>query len=867
MRPRRFGLRIGLPSRCLPAVAGVIALLMPLFAPAASPAPFDLAGPTLHVLVTRGNTYLPASQVPSLAEGDKLWIKPEFPKSQSARYLMVAAFLRGSTNPPPEDWFFPCKTWTSECKNRGLTVTVPEGAQQVLIFLAPETNGDLKSLINAVRGRPGAFVRSTQELNQVALDRSRLDAYLDNVNKLNWSSPNQLSEVAPLLARSLSVKVDAQCLEKRASLQASCLTAGKDSLILADGHSMTLSRSLTEGAAADLVLKAAALPEAGAGAYSPYVSSVLDIVRIFDSFRTAQYEYIPALVTHRGDQLALTLNAVPSFYDPKSVLVVALPSVEPAQPPPLRAVNPQNIYCASRSELVLPVTGAPLVYSTAYAHDVSLNLQTAEGQSFHLRAQADPARGGYVVNTRGVPSGALGSSVQGRLRGFWGFDTFEGPVFELRNAQANAWALAKGDEKALIVGREDTVHLQSAGVSCVDEIMLRDPDGKELRTQWKAVGPNEVEVTLPLQNVNPGPLTLLIGQSGMRDRQSLPLTVFSAPSSIDEFKLHAGDTHGVLVGTRLDEVASLSIGNLVFSPGELNTEQGRDRLTVHALDAVAATALDANKRVTVMVTLEDGRTITRAAIIGDQRPSVELLARSVLPSESTQTRHIELSGPDEIPHDARLSFSLRAISPKSFARDQVFEVATQDETFSTTLSLANGAVRLENSRVALVTFNPAKAFGFSAFGPLKLRTIAGDTQGDWQPLATLVRLPALQTLSCPYDQNQACRLSGADLFLIEAISADPQFRRAVAVPDGFPGAQIVVPQPEEDRLYVRLRDNPSVANVVTLPVSRTGTPPQPPAPEEARDPVASGDVQPPPDADGTTQAAPSAGTASVPTPN
>ena len=246
MRPRRFGLRIGLSSRCLPAVAGVIALLMPLCAPAASPAPFDLAGPTLHVLVTRGNTYLPASQVPSLAEGDKLWIKPEFPKSQSARYLMVAAFLRGSTNPPPEDWFFPCKTWTSECKNRGLTVTVPEGAQQVLIFLAPETNGDLKSLINAVRGRPGAFVRSTQELNQVALDRSRLDAYLENVNKLNWSSPNQLSEVAPLLARSLSVKVDAQCLEKRASLQASCLTAGKDSLILADGHSMTLSRSLTE---------------------------------------------------------------------------------------------------------------------------------------------------------------------------------------------------------------------------------------------------------------------------------------------------------------------------------------------------------------------------------------------------------------------------------------------------------------------------------------------------------------------------------------------------------------------------------------------------------------------------------------------
>ncbi len=76
----------------------------------AAPAPFDLAGPTLDVKITRGTETRSASEVPNLAAGDRIWIKADFPATQSAHYLMVIAFLSGSTNPPPESWFFPCKT-------------------------------------------------------------------------------------------------------------------------------------------------------------------------------------------------------------------------------------------------------------------------------------------------------------------------------------------------------------------------------------------------------------------------------------------------------------------------------------------------------------------------------------------------------------------------------------------------------------------------------------------------------------------------------------------------------------------------------------------------------------------------------------
>jgi hypothetical protein len=144
----------------------------------AGPAPFDLAGPGLDVDVTRGALTLPVTRVPTLSAGDRLSIRPLLPSTQSAHYLLVTAFLRGATNPPPEGWFFKCKTWTRQCVHDGLTITVPQEAQQVLVFLAPQTGGDFKTLVDAVRGRPGAFVRASQDLNQAALDRSRLENYL-----------------------------------------------------------------------------------------------------------------------------------------------------------------------------------------------------------------------------------------------------------------------------------------------------------------------------------------------------------------------------------------------------------------------------------------------------------------------------------------------------------------------------------------------------------------------------------------------------------------------------------------------------------------------------------------------------------------
>jgi hypothetical protein len=800
----------------------------------AGPAPFDLAGPLLQVKVTRGAQTLPASEVPNLLAGDLIWIKADLPASQSAHYLMVTAFLSGSTNPPPPSWFFPCKTWTGKCADEGLTVTVPEGAQQVLVFLAPQTAGDLKTLVNAVRGRPGAFVRTSQDLNQAALDRSRLERYLAAIRALSDADPAKLAESAPLLARSLAIKVDEKCLDRPPALQASCLGQGQETLILNDGHSTSIVEALTSGPGSDLAMEASYTPQLSYGYYSPYIASVLDIARIFDSFRTAQYQYIPALATPRGDHLALALNAAPSFHNPQSVLVVALPAVEQPQLPPLHAVNPKDIYCAGKTALVLPVDGAPLVFSTAYAHDLTLSLTGKDGKSIDLPATPDAVQGGYVIDTAALHSAALGDSVHASLRGYWGFEPYRGPSFVLMNAHSKIWELAAGDEDALVVGRQDTVHLRADSVSCVDGIMLKDPAGKELKAEWKSVKPNELEVKLPLQGASPGAMTLLVSQYGVTDPQPILMQAFSEAGHFDGFAMHAGDAQGILKGSRLDEVASLSIRNLIFVPGELSTRSGADELPMVAQDPQAAASLKQERSIGAKVTLKDGRVLPLSGTVDSPRPRVALIGQSVQPSPSSKESNIQLADQGELPQDAVLTFAVRAQWPAAFTREETIEVATTDESSSTILSFSNGGMTLENSQVAVATFNPAKAFGASAFGPLRFRVQAKTISGDWQPLGNLVRLPILKDLTCPSTPELKCKLSGTNLYLVDSLSNDPGFAHPVQVPDGFLGAALPVPHPAAGSLYVRLRDDPAVINATSFEVQQLPPTSKDPARSAAR---------------------------------
>jgi hypothetical protein len=122
----------------------------------------------------------------------------------------------------------------------------------------------------------------------------------------------------------------------------------------------------------------------------------------------------------------------------------------------------------------------------------------------------------------------------------------------------------------------------------------------------------------------------------------------------------------------------------------------------------------------------------------------------------------------------------------------------------------------EDSQVAVVTFEPAKAFDASTFGPLRFRLVQGGVAGDWQPLTTLVRLPALRSLKCAAEAKRGCELEGSNLFLIDSIASEPGFGRPVVVPEGFTASQLHVPSPVAGRLYVKLRDDRQAVNEIIV---------------------------------------------------
>ena len=827
---------------------------------AQNPAPFDLNGPRIDMRVTRSGKTLPIAAVPNLQPGDKVWVHPELPPSQSAHYLLVVAFLRGSTNPPPEDWFLKEETWQKKVSSEGIHFTVPADAQQTLLFLAPETGGDFKTLRNAVRGRPGSFVRASQDLNQASLDRSRVQTYLNSVRETSQTDPKSLEATSKLLARSLTLKVKQDCFELPAAEQEQCLTQNSESLVMTDGHESMVS-ALTNGPGSDLATQLSYAPTAGAGYYSAYVGAVIDMAKLLEGLRTAEYQYIPALTFPKEDALELKLNNPPSFHNPKSVIVVALPAVETAQLPPLHAIDPKEVSCLQGPGVVLPVEGAPLVYSTGLAHSLALHVEGKSGRSIDLPVRAVASKGGLVVDASAVPDAKLDPHVVGKIVGMWGFDRLDGPSFNLNVPHPTTWRLDKADANSLVVGRDDDVRLHGNGAACVAEIQLRDSTGKETKAEFKMVKPDELEVKVPMASAATGDAGLLVRQRGLESPDQVAIQAYAQAGHLDALHFHAGDSTASLVGTRLDEVASVQLNDVHFTPGELTHSGDKDTLMLKAADPKAAAGLPANLRATAHVLLKDGRAMELENTVSGHRPQVMLASKSVEAAPDASSL-VHLVDPNELPVGGKVTFVLKTVALPGFSRSDKVEVQSEDQTLHTTLEVSDGSLVLQDSSTMLGSFDPLKSFGPSAFGKLQLRAVdASGSPGDWIPLGTLVRVPLIASVKCARatraaaaataaaatraanagdapatteasgppppvndastppanDPSAQCTLNGTSLFLIDSISSDPQFTHSVSVPDGYTNPTLAVPRPSSGELYLHLRDDPAIANTITVP--------------------------------------------------
>jgi len=584
--------------------------------------------------------------------------------------------------------------------------------------------------------------------------------------------------------------------------------------VLDDGHSQSMVAALTSGASSDLIGQLSNTRLAGGGYYSPYVGAVVDLARIMGSLHTATYQYIPALAVSKDDHLNLKLNNPPSFLKPKSVLVVGLPAVETARFPPLHAVDPNQVSCLQSPSLVLSVEGAPLVFSTSLAHDFTLQVQSDAGSIIELPATANATRGGFLIDAHALQGTQVDGPLRGKLQGFWGFQTFAGPVFILQSAHSSPWKVPTADQSALIVGREDTLHLQSNNAACVEGVSVRDAKGTITKASWRLEKPNQLEVQVPLKNALPGSATILVNEFGLIAPDEVPLIAYAESGHMDRFIINAGDQQGVLTGTRLDEVASLELNGIRFAPVSLSRAEQNDELRLSA--SSSAGTMQFEQTLVAHVGLKDGRGLDVPAIVAPARPKVALLNKSIQAGPTLSAVHLE--NPDDLPQDGHLVFLLHAEIPETFPRTEKIEVGAADNSFNILLSVSDGDLVLQDAHNVLATLDPLKSFGPSAFGPLRFRPVdANGAKGDWQSLVTVVRTPSLKEIHCPAKSDEQCTLIGTKLFLIDSVAADPEFKHAVSIPIGFAETSVSVPRIAGTPVYFKLRDDPSVANTVILP--------------------------------------------------
>lgn len=773
----------------------LLALVAAMPGHAQQQAGFDLEGPGLAVTVSRGAVALPLSAVPALREGDRLTVRAVLPEDQSARYRLIVAFLRGATNPPPKDWFHETESWRE--KRATLALTVPAGAEQALVFLAPEVGGGFEAVRNAVRGRPGVFVRAAQSLHLAGLDQARLDAFVTAIARIGEAQPERLGTAAPVLAKALGIKLNAECLTRPRALQAACLTQNRDTLVLQAQRGSTLTETLT-GAPVDLAYRIAATPEGGAGYYSPYIGLARDVARLFGAFRSAQYQYLPALVSGSGETLGLRLNAAPSFQNPRSVLVAPLP---PVGEDPLPRFQPaaRDAVCLARPGAVLPLEDAALLYATGYARDLHLRATGPDGRERDLPVIADAELGGLRLSG---PAG--GEAVTGGvLRGHWGFEPFAGPRLPAR-LDAGDWKMA--NDGAVVVGREQTLTLTGGAPACIEAIALSKGGGAPKTLMWKPGDADTVQVTLPLSDTPPGPLTLSVARYGTSPPQQIALNGRTEASRIDRLTIHRGDRAAVLTGARLDQVKMVEIGGARFAPDTLSRGEGADRLTLRS-EAVPSIE---DERATGVVALSNGRSARVTAAIERARPAATILNREARHATPAGAIAIDLP-PALVADEGRLAFSMRVIDGPV---DAIEIEASEGERKR--IDIASGALQRLGNDVVVGALSPHTMFGRHVSGTLRYRVLRGEVASDWAPLATVVRLPTLTGHACAGDR---CRLTGRDLFLIAGVSTG--MGAETAVPLGFVGDAIDLPAATRSTLMLRLHDTPDTPVTVSLP-DKTG---------------------------------------------
>jgi hypothetical protein len=427
---------------------------------------------------------------------------------------------------------------------------------------------------------------------------------------------------------------------------------------------------------------------------------------------------------------------------------------------------------------VLPVDGAPLVYSTGLAHDLVLHINypadakngPAEQQDIPL--SADAYRGGLVLGTipkrhalpqpgfaasgstpaskaaEATPVSAsstsapdpasevqlTGAELTGTIKGFWGFDPFTGPVMPLEETPGKDWKLS-GDDP-VIAGKDQHLLISSTGTACIQSITLEPsageheakqdnkpdskPDSKPDKETWKSAEKlNEVDVKLDVPAHDAGAMHLAIRQFGDPKPVTVSLVSYSPPAKLDALSFHAGDTTAILTGTSLDEVRQVDFGGLVFKPAQHGTNpvpqpNGKAELRLTLAADAQAPKLPVGESLSAAVALNDGRTLDLPVTVEAPRPMISILGKADVPPDNAPRTPFRIRLDSQNDLPVANALMFSLKTAQPFPRAGKVEIASPDDSLHTALSLTD-------PNPSLILESPDTLLGtlqpLKAFGP------------------------------------------------------------------------------------------------------------------------------------------------------
>ena len=501
-------------------------------------------GPTIRVMVQRGDQTLPVYWVNHLHKGDRVIVSTDQAQKTEASWLLLLATITPVSN------LVETRPFDLNEKDRQTAIDITSDDQIPVIVLAPQVRtmfglhtsfSESAALISdAIKTDPQRFI-DLQKIDQINHAISYLLRVLNAL--IQTKKPDQATDAAKDLAAKFGVKyIDPDCF-KDATVNTRCVAAN----IVSSADLLVPSDDVWSASGPNAAVKMPTDIFAGMKLITETSSYLVN--KYGDN-----YDFAPSLGQRLGsDTIQLFTNARFKSGDVKTAYIY-VPSWFEGKTPDIR-IDSKAPSCLTKNAIGASVKGnLPLLN---YWHDWKLVLRARSAEHAlqeALSVDFKPDAGLFVLPDAHTDMPANGQQFDATLSGKFGFADVTINPFTVVMPVSDALQNQVDGLGNLIAGEQARLTLKNKGSNaCVEQLNL-------LINGVTLTGGSATELNVDLSRIEPGPATLEIVQYGA-PRQELPVRVLKRRAHLQTISHHDLEATLTVAGDNLDQIDSIQVGN------------------------------------------------------------------------------------------------------------------------------------------------------------------------------------------------------------------------------------------------------------------------------------------------------------------